>query len=116
MAQRPGDVWAEQAGTVRVVILRGEHDVSTVMRLEAALAERSGEGDGVVVDLTACSFIDSSSVAALLTAGQSVPIGRFAVVIKPGSEAGRLLDMVAFSAVVPVYETRREALVAVADD
>jgi anti-anti-sigma factor len=113
MAQRPGDVWAEQAGTVRVVMLRGEHDVSTVMRLEAALADAIAGGDGVVVDLTVCSFIDSGSVAALLTAGQIGPVGRFAVVIKPGSEAARLLDLVAFSAVLPVYETRAAALVAV---
>ena len=110
MAQRPGDIRAEQAGSVRVVVLRGEHDVTTMRRVEAALREANQTGDGTVVDLTECGFIDSSSVAVLFHANEAAPAGRFAVIAAPHTEASRLLDLVAFGQVVPVYATRDEAI------
>jgi len=82
MAQRLGDVRAEQAGTVRVVVLRGEHDVSTIRRLKSALDPRHA-GGGTVVDLTECGFIDSSSLAVLFHASQAKPVGGFAVAVDP---------------------------------
>jgi len=113
MSGRDDAVVVEQAGSVRVVGLRGEHDVDTGPLLESVFAEAVVSGDAIVADLTACTFIDSTCVAILFTAGQSVPVGRFAVVIKPDGGAARLLDLVAFAAVLPVYETRNAALAAV---
>src|SRR5262249_1576768 len=113
MAKRPGDLRAEQAGTVRVVVLRGEHDVSTMRRLRAALRNAREAGDGTVVDLAECGFIDSSSLAVLFHGCQGTPVGRFAVVVAPDTEVSRLLDLVAFGKIVPVYATRDDAICAV---
>jgi anti-anti-sigma factor len=110
MSRRDDAVVVEQAGDVRIVSLRGEHDVDTAPRVRPVLSGATEGAYPVVVDLTDCSFIDSSMVAVLLGACQAVGLGRFAVVIKPGSEAARLLDLVAFSAVVPVYQSRRAAV------
>jgi anti-anti-sigma factor len=115
MGRRPGDLRAEQAGTVRVVVLRGEHDVSTIRLLESAL-EGNGSGDGTVVDLTECGFIDSSSLAVLFHASQARRVGGFAVAVAPDTEVARLLDLVAFGKVVPVYPTREDAVRAINAD
>ena len=112
MGQRLDDLRAEQAGTVRVLVLRGEHDVSTIRRLRMALDPRQ-PGDGTVVDLTECGFIDSSSLAVLFHASQAGPVGGFAVAVAPDTEVSRLLDLVAFGTIVPVYPTRVEAIRAV---
>jgi anti-sigma B factor antagonist len=107
------DLYAEQAGTVRVIVLRREHDVSTIRRLKVALAAAIDASDGVVVDLSACTFIDSSSLAVLFHACQSAPVGRFGVIVAPDTEPSRLLDLVAFGAVVPNYATRDAGVAAV---
>jgi len=112
MGQHRGDLRAERAGTVRVVVLRGEHDVSTMRRLESAL-DGALPGDGTVVDLTQCEFIDSSSLAVLLHASQARPVGGFAIAVSPDTEVARLLDLVAFGKVVPVYQTREDAVRAI---
>jgi anti-anti-sigma factor len=110
MARRPGDIGAEWAENIRVVVLRGEHDVSTNRRLRIALRTAQQTGEGTVVDLVECGFIDSSSLAVLFHASQNMPVGRFAVVVAPDTEPSRLLDLVAFGQVVPIYATRDEAI------
>jgi hypothetical protein len=40
----------------------------------------------------------------------------FALVTRPGSEVGRLLDLVVFSAIVPVYPSSDEAIGALVPD
>jgi len=112
MRQRPGDLRAERAGAVRVVVLRGEHDVSTIRRLESAL-EGAEPGEGTVVDLTECGFIDSSSLAVLFHASQVRPASGFAIAVPPDTEVARMLDLVAFGKVVPVYPTREDAVRAI---
>src|SRR5437762_3277753 len=114
MAPRSGDLRGEHAGTVRVLVLRGEHDVSTIGRLKSALGGK--QSDGTVVDLTECGFIDSSSLAVLFQASQARPVGGFAVVVAADTEVSRLLDLVAFGKVVPIYPTREDALRAINAD
>ena len=114
MAQRPGDIRAETAENVCVLVLRGGHDVSTIRRLQTALRNAKQAGDGTVVDLAECGFIDSSSMAVLFHACQDRPANRFAVVVAPDTEVKRLLDLVAFGKVVPVYPTRDDAIHAIA--
>src|SRR3954453_21902111 len=48
---------------VAIVTLRGEHDLATRAEINAALARAGGEAD-VLVDLSDCSFIDSSVIGA----------------------------------------------------
>ena len=49
-----------------VVRLGGEHDLSSAAQLTEALEELIAEKRSVVIDLTRTTFVDSSSLAALL--------------------------------------------------
>src|SRR5690349_14424209 len=54
-------------GPATIVELHGEHDVETAARLRAAI-EGAPAGTGIVIDLTDCSFADSSIIEELLRA------------------------------------------------
>lgn len=96
-------------GEVRVVVLIGEHDVSNVADLRAAL-ERDSPDQPIVIDLTDCRFIDSSSLAVLFEACQASAVGRFAVVAPPDSDVARVLDLRVFGQLVPLLDSRDEAI------
>jgi len=53
--------------------IRGELDLSTAAGLEAELDAASAEAEGaVIVDFSACAFIDSSGVRALIGAARGL--------------------------------------------
>lgn len=54
-----------------VVSVRGELDMSTTTKLTEALAEAAPAAARVVVDLSAVSFLDSSAIGTLVTAGRA---------------------------------------------
>ena len=56
----------DTAGDVIVVVVEGEHDIYTAPTLRERLDEALGRGGGIVVDLTAATFVDSSVLGALL--------------------------------------------------
>ena len=58
----------ESADDVVVVVVEGEHDIYTAPTLRERLDEALGKGGGIVVDLTAATFVDSSVLGALLDA------------------------------------------------
>jgi anti-sigma B factor antagonist len=58
----------DAAGDVVVIVVEGEHDIYTAPTLRERLDEALGRGGGVVVDLTAATFVDSSILGALLDA------------------------------------------------
>src|SRR4051812_49498030 len=58
----------ESAGDVVVVVVEGEHDIYTAPTLRERLEEALSHGGGIVVDLTAATFVDSSVLGALLDA------------------------------------------------
>src|SRR4030095_912146 len=58
----------DTAGDVVVVVVEGEHDIYTAPTLRERLEEALERGGGVVVDLTAATFVDSSVLGALLDA------------------------------------------------
>jgi anti-sigma B factor antagonist len=55
----------EVRGDLLLATLTGEIDVSNAADLEARLADAAGELPGLVVDLTAVSFLDSAGVRLL---------------------------------------------------
>jgi anti-anti-sigma factor len=115
MLERHGDILLEEAGNARVLRLSGDHDASTIATLEQALDAAILDDVDVIVDLSECTFLDSSSVAVLFRARQR-SADRLVAVIDPQSAmaASRLLDLVRFSSVVPVYDSREDAVRAVA--
>jgi anti-anti-sigma factor len=53
---------------VAILVLTGEHDGFTTHRLEQELARLHDAGMPIVVDLLQATFVDSSTLSALLTA------------------------------------------------
>ena len=53
---------------VAILVLTGEHDGFTTHRIEQELARLHDAGMPIVVDLLQASFVDSSTLSALLTA------------------------------------------------
>jgi anti-anti-sigma factor len=64
----PGTVALERhTAAVAVVTLRGEHDLTTRAAISEALA-RAGDESDVLVDLSECTFIDSTVIGVLVFA------------------------------------------------
>jgi anti-anti-sigma factor len=86
-----------------VLHLRGEHDMATAPAITSALASVAGD---LVVDLTECSFCDSSVVQALLEAGASRQRdGRRLELLVPRSSTAvaRILEITGLPARVPTH-------------
>ena len=104
----------ETADDVVVVVVEGEHDIYTAPTLRERLEEALSRGGGIVVDLTAATFVDSSVLGALLDArrraieagqGYVVCVG---VTVEPGVQ--RILDITGLVPVLPVLRGRDEAI------
>jgi anti-sigma B factor antagonist len=109
-----GQIEIDFDGEIRVLVLRGEHDLSTAADVRAHVEDAVGAGGDVIVDLSQAGFIDSSILGVLVAGYRSAtgaePPRRFAVVAVPGSSVTRLFDLVSVSDVIPVYPTRPEAV------
>ncbi len=101
-----------------VLILRGEHDLSTATSLRNALGDVFDAGSAVVVDLSAVTFMDSSTLNAILYGSERALTDdehRFAVVLPPGpSVARRALELTGVDRVLAVHPDRTSAVAAVA--
>jgi anti-sigma B factor antagonist len=97
-------------GAVRVLGIEGDVDLETSPRLGAVLARLASELAGpLVVDLTACRFIDSSGLAALLHG--ACHREDFSIVGGTGAP-GEVLRITAIDQTVPVFDELEEALAA----
>jgi anti-anti-sigma factor len=103
-----GQIVVERLPEVVVVALLGEHDISTVpalrTELDAALAANAN-----VVDLSEATFIDSSVVGVLFDAA-TPPVRIVAIAAAPGTLPRRLIDMLALTATVPVFDSREASV------
>jgi anti-sigma B factor antagonist len=106
----------ESADDVVIVVVEGEHDIYTAPTLRERLEEALGRGGGIVVDLTAATFVDSSVLGALLDARRrAIEAGQGYVVcvgdaVEPGVQ--RILDITGLVPVLPVLQGRDEAIAA----
>jgi anti-anti-sigma factor len=87
-------VVVDQHGQISIVRLIGEHDLSTQDQINGAIEAAIRDGRDVVVDLRSATFIDSSTLQALVAGSRKA------------SEAGRRLLLVIGEerAVVQVFE------------
>ena len=81
----------DTAGDVIVVVVEGEHDIYTAPTLRERLDEALSRGGGIVVDLTAATFV--------VCVGDTV---------EPGVQ--RILDITGLVPVLPVLRGREEAI------
>ena len=98
-------------GATRVVTVAGELDLASSPRLSMLLDRLASERAALVLDLTACTFIDSTGLAAILHGAR--PLVSFSVVCGDGVP-GELLRMTAIDQTIPVYGALDEALSAAA--
>jgi anti-sigma B factor antagonist len=114
---RTGELALERTDAgVAVLSISGEHDLSTASELRRRLEALLGERTGVIVDLSAATFVDSSILGVIMdgkrrAAGAAVG---YAVLHANGADAvGRVLEVTGLRAELPVH-AQREAATAVA--
>ena len=113
-----------QIGTVRVefaskrtvvVALIGEHDLDSRSALRATLAYAT-ESRNLLVDLTACTFIDSAVISLLLATQRRLEAaGRRAELIVPPHPGyvTRLFEVTGIASVFSVHSARSTALASI---
>jgi anti-sigma B factor antagonist len=104
-----------QDGAAWVVVLQGDHDLSTAPSLIEELDEAFNAGAPVVVDLANVEFLDSAILNALLAARERTLArqeGSFVLVAPPGSFASRVTALVV-GTLVPTYPNRAAAVASV---
>jgi anti-anti-sigma factor len=98
-----------------VLTLEGEHDLTTVPRLEHQIEQACASGTSVVIDLTRATFIDCQVVGWLLRwseRARRIDHLNLAVAIgADGSCAKRLIDLLDATGPIPCQTTMAEALV-----
>jgi anti-sigma B factor antagonist len=109
----PGTVALERpAPAVAVVTLRGEHDLTTRAAIDNALT-RAGDESHVLVDLSECTFIDSTVIGALVRAFQSFGERgrRLELTIPPDAKAiQRVAKVAGLTTFLAIHETRDAGL------
>lgn len=104
----------DDAGDVAVVDVEGEHDIYTAPQLREQLERIQDAAQGVVVDLTRATFLDSSVLGALLDARKRASNEQrgFAVCAGADAEPGvlRILEITGMVPVLPVIGGRDEAI------
>jgi anti-sigma B factor antagonist len=104
---------------VRVVSVRGELDLSTAPELEGPLEEAAADSDGsVLIDLSACEFIDSTGIALIVRAWQQLDRGAGGagggrvVICSDNQQVRRVLEITGLELSISIHRSREEALAA----
>jgi anti-anti-sigma factor len=103
---------------VRVVAVAGELDISNVAALEDATFDLPNEALGLVLDLTATTFIDSATIGLLFELHRA--LGRrgqpLRVVCSLGAPTRRVLDLMSFDRGALTEEDSAAAIAAIRRD
>ncbi len=101
-------------GDILFVVVSGEQDIYTAPALRERLEQGLQATTGLVVDLTAATFLDSSILGALLEARRQAQEKGLGYVVclgeKPEPGVQRILEITGLVPVFPVVGTREEAL------
>lgn len=101
---------------VSLIVVEGEFDLGGADAFAAARDEALAAQAPLVVDLTACTFIDSTAIGCVIRSFEHADHAgvRFAIV-GPNAQVERVLELVGVTSRVPHYATRDEAAAALAD-
>lgn len=110
---------SELEGGIRLLEVNGELDLSTAAQLEEPLEEAvASTRSAVLIDLTDCTFIDSTGIAMVVRAWQRVDSaagnsGEGGLVLCCQNEqVRRVLEVTGLEHSLRVFETRDEAIAA----
>ena len=89
----PGTIDVVRENQAWVIVLRGEHDLSTTTELKRTILPTRALGVSVVVDLSEIEFMDSTVLAVLVHAAEDAASHQraFAVIASPRPTPTRLL-------------------------
>lgn len=94
-----------------VLRVTGEVDLSAAKQFQAAIEEAADGGDRLVIDLSACDFIDSTAIAVMVRAHRELSAtGRKLVVCSPRDQVRRVLEITGLIAKGFVVDDVEEAL------
>jgi len=100
----------ETSGSLSIIRVTGELDLSTVAAFDAEL-DRSLSSERLVVELEGVTFIDSSALRAVVRAQKRVvAAGGELALVAPTQPARRVLDIATLDRFVPVFGTVDEAV------
>jgi anti-sigma B factor antagonist len=102
------------APDVTVLVVHGDADLHTSPELRERLGAAIDAGDSsIVVDLTKTSFLDSTALGVLLGAVKRLGAGEARIqVVVSRPEIRRIFEITLLDQVLPLAETRAEALAA----
>jgi anti-anti-sigma factor len=93
---------------VRSVAVSGEIDLSNANRFETVLHAAFDGWEAGVLDLSPCSYIDSSGLNALLRFRHATE-GRLRLAIVAGASTRRVLEIAGLGALFSIFSSRVEA-------
>jgi anti-anti-sigma factor len=100
-------------GDASVIAITGEFDLASVMRVEADADEVIAEKRPLLLDLSQCTFIDSSALRLVLRIRrnfESADLGTTPMVVVAGdSPVRKMFSVTAIDQSVPVVPTLEEA-------
>lgn len=100
----------DEASVANIVHPQGEIDLSTVPILRNALSAAVSLGRHVIVDLSDVTFIDSTGFRELLIHRRVCRENdRLMVLVNPRERVQRVIDMLNFFQMIPVYRTMETA-------
>jgi anti-sigma B factor antagonist len=93
-----------------LVAVEGELDIATAARLEEPAEVAVSVGCPLVLDLSECSFIDSTGLRAVLhTHRVLLEVGEPMALVSDGSQVRRMLSVTGIDLSVRIFATRDEA-------
>jgi anti-sigma B factor antagonist len=103
-------VTIEQTAGVATIVARGELDAYDAPELSGAFSELA-QGARVVVDLGAVSFMDSTALGVVVRSVREIEErGDNSRVVLPRGTARRIFEITTLDRVLPVAESRAEAV------
>jgi anti-anti-sigma factor len=109
LSPAPFKVRSEQHDGVFVIAVEGELDMNTATDLERELQGPLGAAQSpLLIDLSACEFIDSTGIALIVRSWQALD-GGFAL-CGVGHQVKRVLDVTGLEETIPTHPSREQAL------
>lgn len=98
-------------GGATIVVLSGDVDLDSSPKVRSVLLESVGNKGGVLVEMSAVSYIDSSGIASLVEAYQSARRATTPFALVAVSEAAmRVLELARLDRVFSIHESVSDAL------
>jgi len=109
MAEQPSTFVITELGTLRVATIDGDVDMASADHFERALKKALGTAD-VVIDLSACGFLDSAGLRSLVSAArEATRQGHGLALAAPTPEVTKLLGLTGISDAIPTHGSVEEA-------